>query len=109
MPEQPFENWTRNTSEILGTIYLYTDYSVPIEPLREELTRILAEDKHWDGQVNVLQVTGSTEKTMELRALVSAKNSPDAWELRVNVREKLIFYLQEHFPESLPRTRITMN
>jgi small-conductance mechanosensitive channel len=106
--EKPFQNWTRETAEILGTVFIYTDYTVPFNKLREELTRILEADKNWDGKVNVLQVTNATEKTVEVRALMSAVDSPTAWDLRVSVREKLISFLQEHYPESLPRTRLVL-
>jgi small-conductance mechanosensitive channel len=104
--EKPFQNWTRVSADILGTVFIYTDYTVPIDRLREELTRILQSDKNWDGKVNVLQVTDSTEKTMEIRALMSSADSPSAWDLRVNVREKLIDFLQKNYPESLPKSRI---
>ena len=104
--EKPFQNWTRVSAEILGTVFIYTDYTVPIDKLREELTRVLQSDKNWDGNVNVLQVTDSTERTMEIRALMSAADSPSAWDLRVNVREKLIDFLQKKYPESLPKSRI---
>ena len=104
--EKPFQNWTRVSADILGTVFLYTDYTVPIDKLREELTRVLKSDKNWDGKVNVLQVTDSTERTMEIRALMSAADSPSAWNLRVNVREKLIDFLQKNYPESLPKSRI---
>jgi small-conductance mechanosensitive channel len=104
--EKPFQNWTRVSADILGTVFLYTDYTVPIDKLREELTRVLQSDKNWDGKVNVLQVTDSTEKTMEIRALMSSADSPSAWDLRVNVREKLIDFLQKNYPESLPKSRI---
>lgn len=77
--------------------------------LRKELTRILEEHRLWDRKVNVLQVTDATEQTMELRALMSAADSPTAWDLRVNVREKLIRFLQENHPDSLPRTRVEMS
>ncbi len=106
--EKPFQNWTRQTAEILGTVFIYTDYTVPFDKLREELTRILESDKNWDGNVNVLQVTNTTEKTVEVRALMSAVDSPTAWDLRVNVREKLIAFLQENYPDSLPRTRLVL-
>ena len=76
--EKPFQNWTRSSSDILGTVFLHTDYRMPVEELRAELTRILENTPLWDGKVNVLQVTNLTDKTMELRALVSAKNSPTA-------------------------------
>jgi small-conductance mechanosensitive channel len=104
--EKPFQNWTRVSADILGTVFIYTDYTVPIDKLREELTRVLQSDKNWDGKVNVLQVTDSTERTMEIRALMSAVDSPSAWDLRVNVREKLIDFLQKNYPESLPKSRI---
>lgn len=106
--EKPFQNWTRVSADILGTVFIYTDYTVPVDKLREELTRILEADPNWDGKVNVLQVTDSTERTMEIRALMSAADSPSAWDLRVHVREKLIDYLQKNYPESLPRSRIEM-
>ncbi len=106
--EKPFQNWTRETAEILGTVFIYTDYTVPFDKLREELTRILKTDKNWDEKVNVLQVTNATEKTVEIRALMSAADSPTAWDLRVHVREKLIEYLQKNHPECLPRTRVIL-
>ena len=104
--EKPFQNWTRVSSDILGTVFIYTDYTFPVNELRDELTRILEEHALWDRKVNVLQVTDTTEQTMELRALMSAADSPTAWDLRVDVREKLIKFLQENHPESLPKTRV---
>ncbi len=106
--EKPFQNWTRVSADILGTVFIYTDYTVPIDKLREELTRVLQSDENWDGKVNVLQVTDSTERTMEIRALMSSANSPSSWDLRVNVREKLIDFLQKNYPESLPKSRIDL-
>lgn len=104
-----FQNWTRRTADILGTIFLHTDYTVPVERVREELKRICESTDMWDGNVCVLQVTEARERTMELRALVSAKDSPTAWDLRVYVREKLIDFLQREYPEALPRMRIEMH
>lgn len=104
--EKPFQNWTRVSADILGTVYLYTDYYVPIEAIRQELTRLLSSNDDWDGKVNVLQVTDAKESTLELRALMSAKDSSSAWNLRVFVREKLVDFLQTNYPSSLPRTRI---
>lgn len=106
--EKPFQNWTRVSADILGTVFIYTDYTVPVDKLRQELTRVLQADKNWDGKVNVLQVTNSTERTMEIRALMSALDSPSAWDLRVNVREKLIDFLQRNYPDSLPKSRVEM-
>ena len=104
--EKPFQNWTRTTSEILGTVFIHTDYRMPVDELRAELTSILSNTALWDGKVNVVQVTGCTQTTMEVRALVSAVNSGTAWDLRVLVREKLVEFLQKNYPEMLPRTRV---
>lgn len=107
--EKPFQNWTRKSSDILGTVFIYTDYHVPFDELRKELTRILENNKKlWDGKVNVLQVTDSTERTVEVRALVSSVDSPKNWDLRVLVREKLIEFIRENYPESLPKSRIAL-
>lgn len=106
--EKPFQNWTRVSADILGTVFIYTDYSVPIDLLREAYLQMLKETDLWDGKVGVMQVTNATDRVMEIRALMSAANSPTAWDLRVLIREKLILYLQEHHPESLPRTRVEL-
>ena len=104
--DKPFQNWTRTSAEILGTVYIYTDYHVSFDALRDELTRLLKATPLWDGQVNVLQVTDAKPNGVEVRALVSAKDSGSAWDLRVYVREKLIEFLQKNYSESLPKTRI---
>jgi len=106
--EKPFQNWTRSTAEMLGTVYLYADYSLPVQQIREELQRILESTPLWDRRVSVLQVTGANDRTLELRALMSAEDSPTAWSLRCHVREKLIEFLQQNFPQSLPHLRIEM-
>ncbi|MGB3606780.1 mechanosensitive ion channel family protein [Psychroserpens sp.] len=106
--EKPFQNWTRENSEILGTVYIYTDYNIPFDELRTELTRLLESTKLWDKKVNVLQVTDSKQNYIELRALMSARNSPEAWDLRVYIREKLITFIQQNYPESLPKSRINI-
>lgn len=107
--EKPFQNWTRISADILGTVYLFVDYTVPLDEIRNELTRVLKSDENWDGNVNVLQVTNANEKTVEIRALMSASNSSAAWDMRVNVREKLIGFLQQKYPESLPKTRLSID
>ncbi|MCF8714095.1 mechanosensitive ion channel [Joostella atrarenae] len=104
--EKPFQNWTRNSADILGTVFIYTDYNIPFDKLREELTRLLESTDLWDKKVNVLQVTDNKENYVEIRALMSAKNSPQAWDLRVFIREKLIEYIQNNYPESFPKTRV---
>lgn len=106
--DKPFQNWTKTSSDILGTVFLYTDYNVPFDKLREELTRILEGTDLWDKEVNVLQVTDSKANYVEIRALMSAKDSPTAWDLRVHVREQLIAYLQKNYPESIARNRVLL-
>jgi small-conductance mechanosensitive channel len=103
--EQPFQNWTRVSSDILATVFIYVDYTVPVEALRAELTRILEASKLWDRQVNVLQVTDAKEHTLEIRALASAADAGLAWDLRCEVREKLVDFVQRNYPDSLPRFR----
>jgi len=103
--EKPFQNWTRVTSDLLGTVYIYVDYTVPIEAVREELQRILKSSKLWDGKVCVLQVTNTSDRTIELRALMSASDASTGWSLRCEVREKLIEFIQKNYPQSLPKLR----
>ncbi len=103
--EKPFQNWTRVTADILGTVYLYVDYTVPIQTIREELHRILKGSELWNGNVWGLQVTNATERTVELRALMSASDASTAWNLRCEVREKLVEYIQNNYPDGLPKLR----
>jgi small-conductance mechanosensitive channel len=106
--EKSFQNWTRTTSELLGTVFIYTDYTMPVEALREELNRLLGTNPKWDKRVGIIQVTDTTEKTMQIRALMSARNAGDTFDLRCDVREGLITFIQEKYPEALPRTRVEM-
>ena len=103
--EHPFQNWTRTSADLLGTVFLHLDYRVPVDEVRLELQRILAESPHWDGELWRVHVTDAGEQSVQVRALMSAANSNDAWELRCEVREKLVTYFQEHHPEALPRLR----
>lgn len=103
--EKPFQNWTRETSALIGSVFLHVDYSVPVEKLREKLMEIVRASPLWDGRVVVLQVSDAKDHTVELRALVSSRSAPASWDLRCEVREKLIAYLQQEFPHALPRTR----
>jgi small-conductance mechanosensitive channel len=107
--EKPFQNWTRNSSEIMGTVFIYADYTLPVQELREYFLEQLKESPRWDSNVGNIQVTNTTDRTMEIRALMSAKDSPTAWDLRVEMREKLIKYLQERHPQSLPKSRVTLS
>jgi small-conductance mechanosensitive channel len=103
--EKPFQNWTRVSTDLLGTVFLYVDYTVPVEEVRAELKRLAENSELWDGQVCVLQVTDTTEHAMQLRVLVSASDASNAWTLRCEVREKLVEFIQKNYPRSLPRLR----
>jgi len=103
--EKPFQNWTRKTADLIGTVFIHADYRLPVDTVREELKKIAEACDEFDGRVCVLQVTNAGPTTIELRALVSAGDSPSCWDLRCKVREKLIAYLQAEFPECLPRVR----
>jgi small-conductance mechanosensitive channel len=104
--EKPFQNWTRTSSDVLGAVLLPVDYGVPVEPLREELKRILEASPYWDRATWGLQVTDATERSKTVRALVSAKTAGEVFDLRCEVREKLIDYLAQHHPLALPKLRI---
>jgi small-conductance mechanosensitive channel len=107
--ETPFQNWTHTSAEMLGTVFIYTDHTVPVDSVRSELQRILEASSLWDKRVCVLQVTNTTERTIELRALMSAADASTAWSLRCEVREKLVEYLQRQFPDALPRIRAELD
>lgn len=107
--EKPFQNWTRVTADVLGTVHIDVDYTMPVEPLRDELHRILRTSPLWDGKVWNLQVVEATERTMQLRALMSSADAGKSWDLRCEVREGLIAYLRRNFPEQLPRMRAEVN
>jgi len=103
--ENPFQNWTRTSARLIGSVFLWLDYRVPLAPLREELQRLCKAAPEWDGRVAVLQATDANERAVQLRALVSSTDSGLNWDLRCRVREGLIAYVQSHYPEALPRWR----
>lgn len=103
--EKPFENWTRTTADLLGIVMLYTDYRLPVDEAREELHRLLESSDLWDKRAWALQVTDVTEKTIQLRALMSASNASRLFDLRCYVREMMIRYFELKHPESLPLSR----
>jgi small-conductance mechanosensitive channel len=107
--EKPFQNWTRTAADILGTVFIYTDYTVSIESVREQLHEILKNSEYWDGKVCVLQVTNTSDRTIELRALMSAADASEAWNLRCHVREKLVELMQKKYPQALPRLRAELH
>jgi small-conductance mechanosensitive channel len=103
--DKPFQNWTRQSTDLIGTVMLWVDYTVPVARVRARLEEIVRESRLWDGQVVNLQVVDSNEVAVQLRALVSARTSEEAWDLRCEVREKLIVFLQDRFPNALPKQR----
>jgi mechanosensitive ion channel-like protein len=102
---KPFQNWTRTGSAVLGTAEIDVDWSLPIEPMREELRAVCEGTELWDGRVCVLQVTDAVGGMIRLRALVSANDAPSLWDLRCLVRERLVTWVFEHRSDSLPRLR----
>lgn len=107
--EKPFQNWTRRTSELIGTVFLWVDYRMPLAPLREALKTACENSPHWDRRLALLQVTEAGEKAMQLRCLVTAASAPAAWDLRCHVREHLIDFIQREYPDYLPRHRAELD
>ena len=103
--QNPFTNWTRSSSSIIGTVHIYADYTLPMDKVRAAATDIVKASPLWDGQVVNIQVSDAREQVMEVRVLASASDSGRAWDLRCEIREKLIGYIRENLPESLPRVR----
>ena len=103
--QKPFQNWTRNSAELIGSVYFWVDYRMPVPPLREKLKELVAADPDWDQRVVALQVTDVSEHAMQLRALASAASAGKAWDLRCRIREQMIAYMQESYIEMLPVTR----
>ncbi len=105
--DKSFQNWTREHTELLGTAFLYVDYSVPVDALRKEFFRLLEGESQWDGKVKALQVTNISEQTVEIRCLLSASNASDQFDLRCIIREGMLRFIQDNFPDSFPRTRFS--
>lgn len=103
--ERPFQNWTRDTASLIGSVILHVDYSADVPRIRKRLEEAARESKLWDGAVVNLQVVDTNTRTIELRALVSARNAPQSWDLRCEIRERLVAFLQQDMPEALPRER----
>ncbi len=106
--ENPFQNWTRKSADIIGSVFVYTDYTMPVDELRTEFLRIVEKTDLWDGNVANVQVTNATSQSLEIRFLVSASDSPTLWDLRVLVRERIVEYLQKNHPDKLPKTRVNI-
>ncbi len=103
--EKPFQNWTRSSSELIGTVFLWVDYRMPLAPLRAELQRLCEASVHWDKRLAMIQVTEAGPHAMQLRCLVTSASAPAGWDLRCEVREGLLDYMQREYVEFLPRQR----
>jgi small-conductance mechanosensitive channel len=104
--QKPFQNWTRDNASLIGVAYLYVDYEAPIDRLRVKLEAIAHASPHWDGDVVALQVTDVTERTAQVRCLTSARNASVAFDLRCEVREKMLAFMRDELPQALPRDRL---
>jgi small-conductance mechanosensitive channel len=103
--EKPFENWTRYSSDMIGAVFLYLDYTVPVEQLREHYKTLLQSSPLWDGKTMGVHVTDAKDSTIEIRFLMSAASAAASFELRCYVREKMLDYLQKEHPSALPKVR----
>ena len=107
--QKPFQNWTRESASLIGTVMLYVDYATPVQALRDKLKEIASASPLWDRQVVNLAVTDFSERAMQVRCLVSARNAPQTFDLRCEVREKMIAFLQQEYPQALPLQRGTLS
>jgi small-conductance mechanosensitive channel len=103
--EKPFQNWTRESAALTGVVYFYLDYRAPIGVIREKLKELVEQSQFWNGKSASVQVTDAKETTIEVRAIMSANDAGQTWNLRCEVREKMIDFLQREYPEALPRQR----
>ncbi|HEU5396097.1 MAG TPA: mechanosensitive ion channel domain-containing protein, partial [Verrucomicrobiae bacterium] len=107
--EKPFQNWTRATAQLLGSVFVFVDYTFPVEEGRQALKGIIEKHPLWDKRFWNLQVTDSDGKTMQLRVLATSADSSKSWDLRCDIREQFIAYIQKHYPQCLPRLRAEMD
>ena len=105
----PFQNWTRENARLIGTAMFYVDYAAPIDRLREGYEKIVRASKLWDGDVQVLQVTDITERVLQVRCLASARSAGVAFDLRCEIREKMMAFMRDECPEALPRDRVELD
>ncbi|GAA5234961.1 mechanosensitive ion channel [Verticiella sediminum] len=107
--ENPFQNWTHRSASILGTVFLWLDFSVPTEAVRAEFERVCKGSQLWDGRVCVMHITDASERAMQVRLLMSARDSGTAFELRCAIREAMIGFCAQRYPDSLPRLRTSFD
>ncbi len=107
--EEIFQNWTKTTAQLLGTVYLYVDPTTKLDPIRQKFFAIVEDNQRWDGRVKHMQVTELTRDAIEVRLLMTAKDSPTLYDLRCDVREALIEWLAEEMPEAIVRQRVLVS
>jgi small-conductance mechanosensitive channel len=107
--EQPFENWTRDTSRLLGSAFFWLDPTADITRLRAKYEEIVRANPRWDGRAFVLQVTETKPDAIEVRVLATAKDAPTAFDLRCDIREAMLAYIRDEMPEALPRQRLVID
>ncbi|MGV8962200.1 MAG: mechanosensitive ion channel family protein [Candidatus Saccharimonadaceae bacterium] len=101
--ENPIQNWTSSTSHIIGTVYFYVSYDLPLDPIRKKLESYVKTNPKWDGRVQNVQVTDSKEWYKEIRILISSADSSINWDLRVEVREEIIDFINKNYPGSFAK------
>ncbi|MBB3186596.1 mechanosensitive ion channel family protein [Microbacter margulisiae] len=104
--ETPFQNWTKTSADIMGTVFFYVGFDFPVQALRDFLPEILKNNANWDGKVVNVQVTNANERFKELRVLVSSTDASRNWDLRVEVREKVIDFIQKNYPHCFVKIQI---
>jgi len=104
--EKPFQNWTRNSADIIGTLFIYVDFAFPVDELRLRLTTLLSANNNWDGRIANIQVTNLSSRDKELRVMVSSCDASKNWDLRVELREQLINFIVSNYPNTLAKIRV---
>ncbi len=104
--ENPFQNWTRSSAQIIGTVFIWVDYRMPLQPLREAAQAACSAAVEWDKRLCLLQVVEAGERSLQLRVLLTSGNSSLNWDLRCKVREALVDFMQREYPQFLPVVRV---
>jgi len=106
--EKPFQNWTRNSSDLIGVVFLYVDFVVPVDEIRKEAKRIVEQSKLWDQRVFAFQVTDFKSDSVEIRILATAGTAPEVFDIRCEIRERILSFLQSQYPNSFPKVRTSL-
>jgi small-conductance mechanosensitive channel len=107
--EKPFQNWTRSSANIMGTVFFHVGYDLPVQAIRDFVPQILKDNPNWDGRVFNVQITNSNEFYKEMRILVSSSDASKNWDLRTEVREKVIDFIQANYPDCFAKVRLNHN